>query len=647
MKYLLPVILFLVPFTATSQKDYTCSKLQGLEHMNFKNTKLARLADPRLNDYNVGFYFIDLAADNSSTAVAGTVTIKALAEKNNMAEFVIELADELSVSEILVNGATSSFSHENNLIVVNLAAPVSVGQQLEVAITYGGTPPTDQGFFSGISRDFGPYNIPVTWTLSEPFNASDWFPVKQVLTDQADSAYIYITVPDDLMAAASGILKNTVALDDNKVRFEWETRYPMAYYLLSMTIAPFQRYDQQVYLPGIPNPLPIQNFIYADSRVVDDAIPALEVTPDMIVLFSELFGTYPFKDEKYGHAMAPMGGGMEHQTISTMAGFNFTLIAHELLHQWFGDAITCATWQDIWINEGFARYGEYLAIEKLISKEQANGWLANDYNYILTEPGGSVYVPEAEAENPYRIFNFRLTYAKGGALLHMLRYVIGNDDMFFDAMRAYALNFRDGLATGDDFRLFMESYTQIPLIDFFDQWYYGEGYPIYDYTWTQTGNELTINLKQQTSAPEITPFFSTPIPVIIETASGTVGYRLEPNSADQNFTFTVTDDIVSVELDPQNIILKKTGTVTGVDPLENVGFQVYPNPANEALYISLTSGLAYETSLIDIHGRIIRQQRLGSNGIHRMPVSDLPGGMYLLRLRNSKGTWMKKIQISR
>ncbi len=646
MKKLMLLSVLMSPFLAFSQDDLTCYKAGLHNHSVGKHMETARLADPRLNDYDVGFYFLDIAADNQSTYVEGTVKITATIAADNINEFVLELADELTISEITINESSTTFSHSGNLIIIDLPSAATTGEILEVAVSYGGTPPDDGGFFSGISQGTASFDIPVTWTLSEPFNASDWFPVKQVLTDKADSANIYITVPSDLKAAASGILTNISEVDDTHLRFEWETRYPIAYYLLSMTIAPYEVIEQQVYLPGIPRPMPISNFIYADSRVIDQVTPTLDYTPELLVLFSQLFGAYPFSDEKYGHAMAPMGGGMEHQTVSTMQGFNLNLIAHELLHQWFGDNVTCKTWQDIWINEGFARYGEYIALENLLSQEEADAWMNNNYDQILSVPDGSVFVPEESAEDVGRIFDFRLTYNKGGALLHMLRLETGNDELFFDALRVFHTNFAEENASGEDFANFMQSYTQIPMTDFFEQWYYGEGYPIYDMTWDYNDGTLTVFLDQTTSAPDITPFFSTVLPVEIETASGKVEYRIKPDIPQDQFTFSIAEDVLNVKLDPRNIILKKTGTVTSVEPENNYGFVCYPNPASQSLHIKITSGLTYQVSLTDIQGRVLIVREMGPGSSSQISTSDVPAGMYLLRLQNSQGKWVRKIQIT-
>lgn len=630
-----------------SDPEVVCKHAQYPE-LTMKGRSGVRLADPRLNDYDVTFYFLDLSATNTSTDLEGTTTVSAFATAELLEEFVLELAGELTVTEVMVNEITALYEHENDLLVIRLPETFQAGDRLDVAISYGGTPPSDDGFFSGISQDNGPYGIPVTWTLSEPFNASDWFPVKQVLTDQADSANIYITVPPGRTAAASGLLKNITDMPDNKRRFEWETRYPMAYYLISMAIAPYSQYTQEVQLPETGETLPVLNYLYDDERVISAAVPDLAYTPPMILLFSDLFGPYPFAKEKYGHAMAPMGGGMEHQTMSTMAGFNFTLVAHELMHQWYGNAVTCATWQDIWINEGFARYGEYVAIENLISREQADAWMSTIYDRVLREPAGSVYVPESGRLDPYRIFDLRLTYNKGGALLHMLRFLIGNDELFFNGMRAFADAFYGGTATGDDFRDFMENYTQVPLADFFEQWYYGQGYPVYDMTWTQEMNqELVIRLRQTASHPETTPFFSTPVPVAVQTATGTEWHRLSPSSDDEEVSIPVEGEVLSVELDPRNIILKKTGRITATDPARDFGYRIYPNPARDDLFLEFTSGLSYRVILTDIRGKVIRQRELAPAGTHRITVRDLPAGVYLLQLLNANGRWTERIEIIR
>src|SRR5690606_34514429 len=134
-----------------------------------------------------------------------------------------------------------------------------------------------------------------------------------------------------------------------------------------------------------------------------------ENTADFIELFSGLYGMYPFADEKYGHCMAPISGGMEHQTMTTQGFFEKSLTAHELAHQWWGDYVTCGTWANIWINEGFASYSEYLMLQNLFPS-QAAGDMQQRHTNIMSQAGGSVWVADSTDESA--IFDSRLVYNK-------------------------------------------------------------------------------------------------------------------------------------------------------------------------------------------------------------------------------------------
>ena len=175
----------------------------------------------------------------------------------------------------------------------------------------------------------------------------------------------------------------------NKLRYEWKSNYPIAYYLISFAVSEYQEYNIYAHPAGMGgDSLLIQNFIYDAPGCLDYYKAGIDETVGMVELFSDLYSLYPFHQEKYGHCLTAIGGGMEHQTMSTMGNFNFGLVAHELGHMWFGDNVTCATWSDIWINEGFATYTDYLAREKFIhlnvSQLQPGTYLIRVY-----EPAGS------------------------------------------------------------------------------------------------------------------------------------------------------------------------------------------------------------------------------------------------------------------
>jgi hypothetical protein len=180
-----------------------------------------------------------------------------------------------------------------------------------------------------------------------------------------------------------------------------------------------------------PDSILIQHYLVNNSTYFNSVKTNLDKTPPFIEKLSELFGLYPFSDEKYGHAHANIGGGMEHQTMSTMAGFGSTLIAHELGHQWWGDHVTCATWNDIWLNEGFATWAGYLCIDRLLV--DYNIWTAftchRTSEALCLDALKSTHSIEADVDSPAMIDEMfdDITYSKGACIIRMLSSYIGEE----------------------------------------------------------------------------------------------------------------------------------------------------------------------------------------------------------------------------
>jgi aminopeptidase N len=463
--------------------------------------------------------------------------------------------------------------------------------------------------------------------LSEPFHAKDWFVCKQVLSDKADSAYIFITVDTSLMAGSNGTLANISSLSDSTRRFEWKTRYPVAFYLLSFSVSDYQDYSIYAFPDKDGDSLLIQNYIYDSSAFLDEHRENIDVTRDLIELYSDLFTLYPFPREKYGHCYAPMGGGMEHQTMTTLSDFNFFLVAHELGHQWFGDNVTCATWQDIWINEGFASYIEYLAAENLLSKDVAQAWMVNAHDRARTAPEGSIYIPAEDALDEGRIFSGALSYKKGAAILHMIRYELDDDSLFFQTLQNYQKIFRDSVATGLDFMNVLEVTSGKDFDWFFDQWYFGKGYPNFTMTWWQNKDTLIIASSQSGSSEE-TPFFRTHIDFLIRFIDGTdTLIRVEQISNDQYFNIQLPSFVSEVIADPDNWLLDVT-TIIEKPPNEG-SFSVGPNPFTDRLWIEFRNNNVKRDIIIsDLNGKVIARYETKSDMIN-LPLNNLVRGVYL------------------
>ena len=436
---------------------------------------LNQIAETEL--YDVHFYHLDLNMTNLSTALSGTVRMDASANVS-LDSVLYELFSGYTITEIRVNGNAVDYSRNNSAIKV----PVITGQNeiFSIETDYSGTPPTaatNPLGGAGMSQDDSPtWGNEVVWSLSEPFSAYEWFPCKQSLTDKADSSYFYITVPSNLKAGSNGLLEQVVDLGNGFSRYEWKHRHPIDYYLISVSVSSYVEYNVYANPAGAPNPILIQNYIYDNPQTLINFQDDIDETVDFMELFYELYGPYPFEDEKYGHCMAPFSGGMEHQTMTTQGFFTKGLTTHELGHQWWGDNVTCASWCDIWINEGFASYSEYLMLENLYPNE-STGHMEDVHDNIMNQNGGSVWVLDSLNEN--RIFSGRLTYDKGAAIVHTMRYMVNDDALFFNILRDFQVTFKDSTAYGIDFKEALEEATGIDFNPVFEEWYFGEGYPTY------------------------------------------------------------------------------------------------------------------------------------------------------------------------
>lgn len=599
--------------------------------------------EPLLLDYDVKFYGLDVEVDNQSDQIQGSVTVLVQVQNNPLSTFVLELANSLEVDLVEVNGKEQSFTHQDEELRITLGTPVVQGQYIAATIYYGGQ--TGEGMVSEVDGNWG---VPVTFTLSEPFYAKDWFPCKENLEDKADSVHVFITTDYGLKGVSQGILTGTTYFPNGKVRHEWKSNYPIAFYLISVAVADYTEYNIEVQPAGHEEPILIQNFVYDVPGCLDAYREKINVTADIMEVYCEHFGPYPFSEEKYGHYLWPWGGGMEHQTMTGMGNFEFYLVAHELGHSWFGDYVTCETWQDIWINEGFATFAGYLATE-VLGPEYAAGEREYRFGSALSEPDGTVYVPLADADNDPRIFSGSLSYNKGMALIYMIRYELQDDDLFFRVLRNFLDRYRNDVATGMDFKNILEETTGKDFTDFFDQWYFGAGYPIYEVTWDQQGEELTIHSLQTTSSG-ITPLFKMTMEYRIYYEGGDTTIRVFHGKNDENYLVDIPYAVDTILIDPDNQVLNK---VTGVEKTahrkENEeAFIIYPNPT-KGEFSFLSHRENREDVTLEIYNQISQLVYSGRfEGCmpfspYRVDPGSLTKGIYMIRLAYENSVEIKMI----
>ena len=618
---------------AQDENSTTCSNRSKFHGQSLKSNSLSVAQIAESERYNVHYYDLDLAMTNLNTSVSGTVEIHATANEN-LDSALFELFHTFTISEIRVNGTPVTYSRVNSAI----KAPVNAasGDAFIIAVDYNGTPPTaatnplgGSGMTNATSPSWG---NKVTWSLSESFAAYEWWPCKQSLTDKADSSAVKLTVPNNCKGGSNGILENVVPLGNGTTRYEWKNRHMIDYYLISVAVAKYIEYNVYANPVGAPAPILIQNFIYDNPATLPNFQADIDETVDFLELYSDLFGLYPFADEKYGHCMAPLSGGMEHQTMTTQGFFEKSLTSHELAHQWFGDNVTCASWTDIWVNEGFAAYSEYLMKEALYPAETTQH-LIDIHDNIMSQPNGAVWV--LDSLNESRIFDGRLTYDKGGAIIHTFRFMINDDSTFFNALKNYQTNFKDSVAVGTDVQAELEAASGLDFTAAFDQWYYGEGYPTYSTRWNAVGSDLLLEITHTTSASGITPTFTNPLEIkFTRSGQSDTTIRFDISSNLNQFFVPAIGTVTNISaIDPSNWIINKVGTnnhdvnfLAGLEEQNKVSsIHLYPNPSNEL--ITIQSSHNCELSIYSTDGKTIATHLV--EGKLTLDISAYENGNYL------------------
>ena len=646
---LLIVFNFITILIFGQENATTCSK-QTKQHNLLKTATLNASQIVETEKYDVHFYSLNLNMTNISSYLSGTAEIHAKAN-SNLDSALFELYPSMIISEVRVNGLVVNFSRLGTAV----KAPVnsSANQNFIIEISYSGNPPTAQtnplggsGMTAGTSPSWG---NKVVWSLSEPFSAYEWFPCKQSLRDKADSSFVAVTVPDTCKAGSNGVLINTVPLGNGFTRYEWKNKHAIDYYLISVAVAKYIEYSFYANPVGAPNPILIQNFIYDNPQTFIYFEDEINETGDFIELFYDLYGPYPFEDQKYGHCMAPIGGGMEHQTMTTQGSFSKGLTAHELAHQWWGNSVTCASWSDIFINEGFASYSEYLMLENLYPAEKVQHML-DVHDNVLSQTGGSVWFSDTLNEN--RIFNGRLSYDKGSGIIHSIRYLMNNDSLFFAGLREFQNDFKDSVARGIDLRNKMQEISGINYTPFFEQWYFGEGYPTYSIRWKQIGQDLLLELKHIASKPSVTPTFTNPIDLRF-TRQGMIDtlIRFDVASNSQQFYISNFGTLSStITVDPQNWIINNLGTIIQDNSLVNLtevnennsALTIVPNPNNGIFTIGNQQANCW-VSVFNMQGKNILNKQLAPNEV--IDLQDFGKGTYLLEIKNSENSVAKTLKL--
>lgn len=636
--YILCISIFAL-HTLSAQNQNENVEKKGLLNKEMKSYAAKMAAgntNPNTLNYDLQYQRMDVTIDPGVYNISGSVTshFKPTQALNNI---YFDLNNNLTVSQVSYHGQNLTFQQlPTKELKIDFTASLAANVLDSLTIQYNGAPTTaNNAFFNGSQG-----GTAILSTLNEPYGAQDWFPTKQSLNDKIERFDIKITTPAQYNVAANGKLMSETTLGNGQKRTFWRTQYPTAAYLIALSITNFVKLNDTM---GNP-PFPFVNYIYPSTNADATSMANIEWTKTVMNTFENYFGPYPFRNEKYGHMEFEAGGGMEHQTMSSMGGWSKQLIAHELAHQWFGDKVTCGAWNDIWLNEGFATFGEHVAYEKLImSNADFLNYLLGEKNYITSVAGGSVYVADSNLGNINSIFSGRLSYSKGGYVVRMMKWILG-DAAFYQALKEYHArpNLAYSYARTADLNASLLTSTGKDFTEFFNDWIYGQGYPTYDIRWKQVGNQVTFKASQTQSHSSVS-FFEMPLPIKVTGTGGqTAFFALNNTSNNQYFTEAVTFPIASVQFNYEYQMLEKNSTVSQDNTLSTTDFKtdefsIYPNPVKDELFVSgLKKEADYEIFTAD--GRLVKKGKSDK----KIQVSLLQKGVYFIKILNSNLKFVKE-----
>jgi aminopeptidase N len=508
----------------------------------------------------------------------------------------------------------------------------------------------------------------LAYTMSEPRDARKWVPCNDNPYDKA-LVEMSVKLPKGFNASSNGFLSKIDTLKDS-VYYHFSSKYEMATYLMVMNASKFTKEtDSYTRITNPTEKMPIEYYVWKDDWDSDttnggayNAKFSFRNVPKMIENFSKVFGEFPF--EKYGMtAVQPFGfGGMEHQTLTTinrtwLRGYYETGIAHELAHQWLGDMITCATWLDIWINEGGATWSEALWIESLNGKKAYYDYMQNVISkYLNNESLYSIPIYGVPINSIFVNPIYLLEYNKASWVYFMLREQLGDEKFFFalhNLMKKYKYK---SIETIDIIRSFKEDLpdSNFDFDTFFNQWIGSAGHPIIGIQsqiqdWGLGRSKVTLSLNQIQDYPSVPTAFITPIKINFFQDSTLVQSEvIQLNKKYQTFEFELKFKPDSIAIDQNYLLCQVSSNVVSVKNIENNDkiHSIFPNPVLKGalcnISVKINSNDKTSILLYNTMGQLVKTIYDGNlqptNYKITFPTNDLNSGTYYLLIKQNQQT---------
>jgi aminopeptidase N len=504
-------------------------------------------ADVYVRQPSIDVLHYDIAVElrDDSDSIAGAARIQILIRNGAARGMWFDLAD-MDVDKLRVNGIERPFVYQNERLSFDFDRIHSKNERVAIEVQYHGKP----DFEAMIIRK-NPYGRRVVFTDNWPDRAHHWFPSIDHPSDKA-TADISVTAPDKYDVVSVGRLVKTESLLDGRKRTGWSESKDIPTYCMVLGIAEFS-IQRQADLDGVPL------VWYSYPQDAEAAARMFRQTAEALRYFGAVIGPYPYEKLAQVQSTIPLGG-MENasaifysESVIKMTPGAEHLVPHEIAHQWFGDSITEADWDHLWLSEGFATYFDALFYEHLQGTEVLKQIMADcakklaEYAPARTNP-----IIDPREHDLLKKLN-PLNYEKGAWVLHMLRGLIGND-AFYKGIRQYYQLYAGGTVRSEDFQKAMESTSGVSLDSFFHQWLYQPGWPQYSvsWNWNERAHEMECMVRQLQS----TGLFDMPLDIVFNTDNGQEVRRLRIAKAEQEFRIPLPGKPLAIEIDPNGWILK-------------------------------------------------------------------------------------------
>jgi aminopeptidase N len=525
-----------------------CSRLKTALHRTAEGPGFKHIEDPGHELTDVQHYRLEFELRPDSRILSGSTTMTVESRIDGLSSFRFWLNSSMAISSVRVDGRVVDWQRlDATRVDVELDNAIDEAQTFELEVAYSGTP-APYWFFS--ENEDGP----VISTLSQPWYASDWWATKEDNTDKA-TGELLVTVPAELTVVANGVLVDEDALSGGRRRYHWSTDYPTSPYLFAFAASRYNTLSETYVFDG--GSMPVDFYLYPHRDNAGNR-EGWRLVLTMIEVFEQLYGPYPFRDEKYALYNFPFGGGMEHQTATGQGGnwaFSAPLTSHEVAHQWWGDMVTCASWNDIWLNEGFATYSTALWYEFENGSSDPQARRAYMESRRPQNLAGSIYV--YDTSDPERIFSRDLTYSKAAWVVHMLRGVVGDED-FFETLAEYRKAHEYEAAETEDLRVVAEAVWGGDLEWFFHQWVYGGGAPAYAYGWQEHEIDGRRYLEVMIDQGQQEEVFRMPIDLRYDEGGQEQRHTVWNGARREHHLIPVAGPVDDVRLDPDEWILTRS-----------------------------------------------------------------------------------------